>query len=174
MQWVWKNGHFLKTVKFCFGQKTINITKSVKTICNLIWEFYALKNFTTHFTLCLIFRVWPYHSHIYIYIQYIQWMNLSGHEQVCLIRLFRKIQRYFSHHSARLNIWHDKFIVLWCTDKRKFIPYISATYKVLKSCRSTIAIWPHDVYDVHEVSSLYKKTCWQSSFIYVYVHYIYI
>ena len=37
-----------------------------------------------------------------------------------------------------------------------------------------MAIWPHDVYDVHEASSLYKKTCWQSSFIYVYVQYIYI
>ena len=37
-------------------------------------------------------------------------MNLSRHEQGCLMRLFRKIQRYFSHHWVWLNIWYDKFI----------------------------------------------------------------
>ena len=60
------------------------------------------------------------------------------------------------------------------TDKQKYIPYISVTYKVLKSCRSKMATWAHDVYDVHEASSLYK-TCWWSSFIYIYIYiYIYI
>ena len=38
------------------------------------------------------------------------------------------------------------------------------TQKVLKSCRSKIATWAHDVYYVHE-ASLYIETCWQSSFI---------
>ena len=40
-QWVWKNGHFLETVKSCFVQKNFwdysHITKSVKTICTLIF-----------------------------------------------------------------------------------------------------------------------------------------
>ena len=36
-------------------------------------------------------------------------MNLSRHEQGYLMRLFRKIQRYFSHHWVWLNIY-DKFI----------------------------------------------------------------
>ena len=40
------------------------------------------------------------------------------------------------------------------TDKQKYIPYISVTYKVLKSCRSKMATWAHDVYDLHEASSL--------------------
>ena len=40
------------------------------------------------------------------------------------------------------------------------------THKVLKSCRSKMATWAHDVCDVHGASSLYIKICWQSSFIY--------
>ena len=52
-------------------------------------------------------------------------------------------------------------------DKRKCMPYISVTRKVLKSCRSKMATWAHDVYDVHEAYLLYEKTCQQSSFIYV-------
>ena len=50
-----------------------------------------------------------------------------------------------------------------------YIPYISVTQNGLKSCRTKIATWAHDVYDVHGASSLYIETCWQSSFIYAYV-----
>ena len=32
--------------------------------------------------------------------------------------------------------------------------------------------WAHDVYDVHEASPLYKKTCQRISFIYVYLMFI--
>ena len=50
------------------------------------------------------------------------------------------------------------------------------THKVLKSCRSTIATWAHDVYDVHEASSLYKKPVGEV-LLYMYMYnilYIYI
>ena len=47
------------------------------------------------------------------------------------------------------------------------------THKVLKSCRSKMSTLAHDVCDVHGASSLYMKTCWQSSLIYV-ITYIYI
>ena len=70
---------------------------------------------------------------------------------------------------------HGMIHLLYCrhwTDKRKYIPYISVTHKVLKSCRSKMATWANDVYDVHETSSSHKETCRRSSFIYVYVWYI--
>ena len=59
------------------------------------------------------------------------------------------------------------------SDKWKYILYISVTHKVLKSCRSKMSTLAHDVCDVHGASSLYMKTCWQSSLIYV-ITYIYI
>ena len=61
-----------------------------------------MTSFTIHFTLCLILR----------------------HEQVCLMKLLRKIQRYFSHHWAWLNIWYDKFVVLWTLNKQENIYHI--------------------------------------------------
>ena len=49
--------------------------------------------------------------------------------------------------------WCNKFIVLQTlTDKWKYIPYISVTHKVLKSCRSKMATLEHDVCDVHRAS----------------------
>ena len=65
----------------------------------------------------------------------------------------------------------DKFIVLGTlnTETSENISHISVTHKVLKSCRNKMATWAYDVCDVHEASLLYIKTCWQSSFIYVYV-----
>ena len=49
------------------------------------------------------------------------------------------------------------------------------THKVLKSCRSTIATWAHDVYDVHEASSLYKKPVGEFFYICIcIIYYIYI
>ena len=33
---------------------------------------------------------------------------------------------------------------------RKYIPYISVTHKVHKSCRCKMVTWAHDVYDVHK------------------------
>ena len=60
------------------------------------------------------------------------------------------------------------------TDKWKYILYISVTHKVFKSCRSEMATWTHDVCDVLGASSLCIKTCWQSSFIYMYNTYIWV
>ena len=60
---------------------------------------------------------------------------------------------------------HGMIHLLYCrhwTDKRKYIPYISVTHKVLKSCRSKMATLAHDVYDMHGAFSLYIKTCCQS------------
>ena len=34
----------------------------------ILWKFYVVTSFTIHFTLCFIFRVWPYHFLLYIYI----------------------------------------------------------------------------------------------------------
>ena len=54
------------------------------------------------------------------------------------------------------------------------------TGQVFKSGRSKMATWAHDVYDVYEASSLVKKTCQRSSYmflyiyIYMYLQYIYI
>ena len=59
-------------------------------------------------------------------------------------------------------------------DKWKYVPYISVTCKVLKSCRSKMATLAHDVCDVRGACSLYIKTCRQSSFTYVYRVYMYI
>ena len=54
------------------------------------------------------------------------------------------------------------------TDKRKYIPFISVTQKVVKSCGSKMATcyMMYIMYDVHKASSLYKKTCRQSFFMY--------
>ena len=55
-----------------------------------------------------------------------------------------------------INLLHYKH---W-TDKWKYIPYLSATQKVLKSCRSKVAhdvSLAHDVSYVHGASTLYKK-----------------
>ena len=60
---------------------------------------------------------------------------------------------------------HDVINLLYYkhwTDKWKYIPYISMTHKVLKSCRSKIVTLEHDVSDVHGASSLYIKTYLQS------------
>ena len=46
--------------------------------------------------------------------------------------------------------------------------YMSTTDKMLKTSWSKMHI-TYDVCDVHWASSYYIKTCWQSSFIYVYV-----
>ena len=56
--------------------------------------------------------------------------------------------------------WGDKFILVQTLDKLKYTPYISVTHKVLKS-RSEMATLAYDVCDVHGVSLLYIKTCWQ-------------
>ena len=47
------------------------------------------------------------------------------------------------------------------------------TGQVFKSCRSKMATWAHDVYDVYEASSLVKKTCQRSSYMFLYI-YIYV
>ena len=60
------------------------------------------------------------------------------------------------HHVIKLLYYKH-----W-TDKWKYMPYISVTHKVPKSCRSKMATLEHDVCDVHVASSLYIKTCWQS------------
>ena len=43
------------------------------------------------------------------------------------------------------------------TDNWKYISYISVTHQVLKSSRSKMATFEHDVCDVHGASSLYIK-----------------
>ena len=67
---------------------------------------------------------------------------LSHREQVCLMRLFREILLP----SLGLVKHIDDVMNLLCyknwTDKRKYIPYISVTHNVLKSCRSKMATWP--------------------------------
>ena len=44
----------------------------------------------------------------------------------------------------------------------QYMPCISVTHKVLKSCRSKMVALAHDVCDVHGAFSSYIKTCWQS------------
>ena len=165
---MWKNWYYLKTVHKTFKDYKRNNKKCKKHLYpNLLflWEFFstlpfnscqtAFHKFTIHFTLCLI----------------------SRHEQVCLMRLFPKIQRYFSHHWTWLNIFMMFILMInllyhghW-TDDRKYIPYISVTHKVLKSCRIKAATWGHDVY---EAFSLYKKTCrWNVSYICICIYIYY-
>ena len=65
--------------------------------------------------------------------------------------------------------WHvNLFYYGHWTDKRKYIPYIYVTHKALKSCRSKMVTWAHDVYDVHEASPLYKKT-FSEVLLYMYI-----
>ena len=73
--------------------------------------------------------------------------------------------------SLTKNSWHNKLIVYehW-TDKWKYIPYISVAQTVLKSCGSKMATLAHDVCDAYGTSLLYIKTCWESSFIYIYIY----
>ena len=52
-----------------------------------------------------------------------------------------------------------RFVVLQ-TLTTQYLPYMSVTHKVLKSCKSKVATVTHDVCDVHGAFSLYIKTCW--------------
>ena len=78
----------------------------------------------------------------------------------CLMRdtLLRDTSCIFGHVHDVINLLYYKH----CTDKWKYIPYISVTHKVVKSCRSKMATLEHGVCDVHGASSLYIKNCWQS------------
>ena len=74
---------------------------------------------------------------------------ISRHEQVCLMRPFREIPL---PSIGLIKHLHDVINLLYYehwTDKWKYTPYISETRKVLKSCRSKMATWTHDVCDVH-------------------------
>ena len=89
-----------------------------------------------------------------------------------LMRLFREILLpslgLIKHLNMFMMLWCVKFILLWTLNRQVKIYTIyiciSVTHKVLKSCRSKMATWAHDVCDVHGASSLYIKICWQSSF----------
>ena len=73
---------------------------------------------------------------------------------------------------------HDIISLLYYghwTDKQKYIPYISVTQKVLKSCRSKMATLAYDVCDVHGASSLYIQTCPVGKVLfYMYMYNIYV
>ena len=145
-------------------------------------EFYVLTSFTIHITLSLY--VWflegfdILHTYIlYVYIIYTHYIyiiiDLSHHEQVCLMRLFQEIPLVL---FGLIKLVHNVINLLYykhSREKWKYIPYISVPHKVLKSFRSKMATSTHDICNEHGASSTYKKTCWQSSFIYVYVYYIY-
>ena len=76
---------------------------------------------------------------------------ISRHEQVCLMRPFREIPL---PSIGLIKHLHDVINLLYYehwTDKWKYTPYISETRKVLKSCRSKMATWTHDVCDVTEL-----------------------
>ena len=99
-------------------------------------------------------------------------INLSRH-----IRLFQEtffIVGPVKHFHYVINLLYYEH---W-TDKQKYIPYISVTLKVLKSCRSKMVTSAHDVCDVHGASSVNVKPCWQKFFykscLYVANIYIYI
>ena len=106
--------------------------------------------------------------YIYIYVYILYTITSSCHEQDCLMRLFQEI---LLPSLGLIKHIHDVSMNKHWADKRKYIPYISVAHKALKSRRSKMAIWAHDVCDVHGASSLYIKICCQSSFIY-YVFYI--
>ena len=134
--------------------------RNVKNKMFFIWlpEKMKLKNMMKFYHLIILY------IYIYIYI-YIYTTNLLHQEQECLMMFNERysFERYFFHYWAWLNI--DVINLLYWknwTDKIKYIPYLSVTHRVLKSCRSEIATLAHDVCDVHGGSSLYIKTCWQS------------
>ena len=113
-------------------------------------------------SLCFIFRrFWPIcyiYKYIYIYIQQIYYV--MNKYVWCLMRdtLLRDTS------SSLIKHVHDVISLLYYkhwTDKWKYIPYMSVTQKVLKSCRSKMATLEHNVCDVHGASSLYIKTCWK-------------
>ena len=57
---------------------------------------------------------------------------------------------------------HDMINLLYYKHWTQYIPYISVTHTVPKSCRNKMATLAHDACDVHGAFSLYIKTCWQS------------
>ena len=62
----------------------------------------------------------------------------------------------FTIHLTLCLIFSRSWPILYIyIDKWKYIPYISVTHKVLKSCRSKMATLAHDLCDVHGASSLY-------------------
>ena len=149
----------------------------------ILRKFYVLTNFTIHFTLCLIFRrVWPFKNIYTICIYICIYLYIPHNEFIrSWTRMFNetvsKDTEILLQSLGLIKYIHGMIHLLYCrhwTDKRKYMPYISVTHKVLKSCRSKMATWANDVYDVHEISSLHKETCCLSSFIFVYVWYIYI
>ena len=115
--------------------------------------------------------------YIYIYI-YIQWHNefITSSTSMFNETVSKDIEILLAPLDLIKHI-HDMTIWLYYghwTDKGKYIPYISVvrisqSAQVLKSCRSKIATWAHGVYDAHEASSLFRKTCRWGSFIYVIV-----
>ena len=100
----------------------------------------------------IIYTLHIYYTYIYIYIYYIcilylYTINLSRHEQVCLMRLFWEILLpslgLIKHVHGVINVLYYEH---W-TDKWNYIPCISVKHKVLKSCRSMMATWGHDVWE---------------------------
>ena len=89
---------------------------------------------------------------------------------ICLMRLFRVIHL---QSFGLIKHIHDVINLLYYehwTEKQNYTPYICVKDKVLKSCRGKMTTWTHNVCDVHGISPLYIKSCWQSCFIYVYTH----
>ena len=95
---------------------------------------------------------------------YIYTTNFLRHEQVCLMFNERCSWEILLSLGLIKHV-HDVINFLYYkhwTEKWKYIPYISVTHKVLKSCRSKMATLAHDVCNVHGASSLFIKTFWQS------------
>ena len=118
-----------------------------------------MTNFTIHFTYVGFLE--GFDLHILYYNKFItSWT--STFDDVYWEILFWEILLpsfgLIKHVHDVVNLLHYKH---W-TDKWKYILYISAAHKVLKSCISKIATLAHDVCHVHRAFSLYRKTCWQS------------
>ena len=112
--------------------------------------------------------------YIYIYTERERYKTFITSWKVCLMMFNERYSFEILLPSLGLiKHVHDVINLLYYehwTDKWKYIPYISETRKVLKSCRSKMATWTHDVCDVHGASSLCMKTCWQSSFCTIHIY----
>ena len=121
-----------------------------------------MTTFTIHLTLCLIFRrLCPYNTFI------TSWTRMSNETVSKDTEILLPSLGVIKHIQYMINLWYYGH---W-TGKGKYIPYISVTHKVLRSCRSKMVTSAHEVYDVQKTSSLYKETCRYSYFIYMYIYF---
>ena len=135
-----------------------------------VWflEGFGFDLYYIYYIIYIIYIIYNIYMYVCMYM-YKFITSCTSKYVVCLMRLFWEI---ILPSLGLIKHVHDVINLLYYehwTDKWIYIPYISVTHKVLKSCRSKMTTLANDVCDVLGASSLQIKTCWQNPFIHTYV-----